>query len=57
MAMLYRKDLFDKYKLTVPKTWAEFKEQAQKLKKASPDSFMTDFGANDGGFMTGLLWQ
>jgi multiple sugar transport system substrate-binding protein len=57
MAMLYRKDLFDKYKLTVPKTWAEFKEQAQKLKKASPTSFMTDFGANDGGFMTGLLWQ
>lgn len=57
MAMLYRKDIFDKYQLTVPKTWAEFKEQAQKLKKASPGSFMTDFGANDGGFMTGLLWQ
>ncbi|MBB5137399.1 multiple sugar transport system substrate-binding protein [Thermocatellispora tengchongensis] len=57
MAMLYRKDIFDKYGLTVPKTWAEFKEQAQKLKAASPTSFMTDFGANDGGFMTGLLWQ
>lgn len=57
MAMLYRKDIFDKYQLTVPKTWAEFKEQAQKLKKASPTSFMTDFGANDGGFMTGLFWQ
>ncbi|MBE1488354.1 ABC transporter substrate-binding protein [Plantactinospora soyae] len=57
MAMLYRQDVFDKYGLTVPKTWAEFKEQGQKLKAASPTSFMTDFGANDGGFMTGLMWQ
>jgi multiple sugar transport system substrate-binding protein len=57
MAMLYRQDVFDRYQLTVPKTWDEFKQQAQKLKAASPKSFMTDFGANDGGFMTGLLWQ
>jgi multiple sugar transport system substrate-binding protein len=57
MAMLYRKDVFDKYKLTVPKTWDEYKQQAQKLKAASPPSFITDFGANDGGFMTGLMWQ
>lgn len=57
MAMLYRQDIFDKYGLTVPKTWAEYQEQARKLKAASPESFMTDFGANDGGFMTGLLWQ
>jgi len=57
MAMLYRQDVFDKYQLTVPTTWAEYKAQAQKLKAASPTSFMTDFGANDGGFMTGLMWQ
>lgn len=57
MAMLYRQDIFDKYQLTVPKTWEEFQQQAQKLKAASPESFMTDFGANDGGFMTGLMWQ
>ncbi|MEU4565378.1 extracellular solute-binding protein [Micromonospora sp. NPDC023956] len=57
MAMLYRQDIFEQYGLTVPKTWAEFKEQAQKLKAAAPDRFMTDFGANDGGFMTGLMWQ
>ncbi|MFV2116192.1 ABC transporter substrate-binding protein [Micromonospora sp. LOL_025] len=57
MAMLYRQDIFEQYGLRVPKTWAEFKEQAQKLKRAAPDKFMTDFGANDGGFMTGLMWQ
>ncbi|MEU7869908.1 extracellular solute-binding protein [Dactylosporangium sp. NPDC049140] len=57
MAMLYRQDVFDQYGLAVPKTWADFKAQAQKLKAAAPDKFMTDFGANDGGFMTGLMWQ
>lgn len=57
MAMLYRQDVFEKYKLTVPKTWDEFKQQGEKLKAASKTSFMTDFGANDGGFMTGLMWQ
>jgi multiple sugar transport system substrate-binding protein len=57
MGLLYRQDIFDKYKLTVPKTWDEFKAQAQKLKAASPTSFITDFGANDGGFMNGVMQQ
>jgi multiple sugar transport system substrate-binding protein len=57
MAMLYRTDVFDQFKLKVPTTWDEFRQEAQKLKAASPGSFMTDFGANDGGFMTGLMWQ
>ncbi|GLY04608.1 MULTISPECIES: extracellular solute-binding protein [Actinoplanes] len=58
MAMLYREDLFKQYGLTVPKTWADYRAQAEKLKTASGGkSYITDFGANDGGFMTGLLWQ
>jgi multiple sugar transport system substrate-binding protein len=57
MGLLYRQDIFDKYHLAVPKTWDEFKAEAQKLKAASPGSFMTDFGANDGGFMTGIMQQ
>ncbi|PRX21371.1 carbohydrate ABC transporter substrate-binding protein (CUT1 family) [Actinoplanes italicus] len=58
MAMMYRDDIFKKYNLTVPTTWDEYKAQAEKLKAASGGkSFMTDFGANDGGFMTGLFWQ
>jgi multiple sugar transport system substrate-binding protein len=57
MGLLYRQDIFDKYHLSVPKTWDEFRTEAQKLKAAAPDSFMTDFGANDGGFMTGLMQQ
>lgn len=57
MAMLYRQDIFEQYGLTVPTTWTEFREQAEKLKAAAPEKYMTDFGANDGGFMTGLMWQ
>jgi len=34
--MVYRKDIFDKYKLTVPTTWAEFATQAAKLHAANP---------------------
>jgi multiple sugar transport system substrate-binding protein len=58
MAMLYREDLLKQYGLTVPATWDEYKAQAEKLKTASGGkAFMTDFGGNDGGFMTGLMWQ
>ncbi|MEU4688103.1 extracellular solute-binding protein [Actinoplanes sp. NPDC023714] len=58
MALLYREDLFKQYGLTVPKTWDEYKAQAEKLKTATGGkSFITDFGANDGGFLTGLQWQ
>ncbi|BBH64099.1 sugar ABC transporter substrate-binding protein [Actinoplanes sp. OR16] len=58
MALLYREDLFKQYDLTVPKTWDEYKAQAEKLKTASGGkNFITDFGANDGGFLTGLQWQ
>jgi multiple sugar transport system substrate-binding protein len=57
MALLYRTDIFDKYKLTVPATWDDFRAQAQKLKAASPTSFITDFGISDAGFLTGLMQQ
>ncbi len=57
MGLLYRQDLFAKYHLKVPATWDEFKQDAQTLKAENPKVFMTDFGTNDAGFMTGLAWQ
>jgi multiple sugar transport system substrate-binding protein len=57
MALLYRKDIFDKYGLKVPKTWDEFATEAEKLQEADPDTYMTNFAANDGGWLTGLMWQ
>ena len=57
MALLYRKDIFDKYGLKVPKTWDEFASEAEKLHEADPHIYLTNFAANDGGWLTGLMWQ
>jgi multiple sugar transport system substrate-binding protein len=57
IATLYRKDVFDKYGITVPKTWDEFAEQAIKLHTAAPDTYLTDAAFSDGGWVISLLWQ
>ncbi|MBA4863732.1 extracellular solute-binding protein [Streptomyces sp. PSKA54] len=57
MAFYYREDLFKKYGLEVPKTWDEFAETAQQLKKKAPDKDLTTFSANDSGLFAGLAQQ
>ncbi|MGW2822408.1 ABC transporter substrate-binding protein [Streptomyces sp. NPDC001443] len=57
MMFYYREDLFKKYGLTVPTTWDQFAETARKLKKASPDTDLTTFSANDSGLFAGLAQQ
>jgi len=51
-ALMYRKDIFDKYGLTPPKTWDEYVADAQKLHAADPDLYIGQFSANEPGF-----WQ
>ncbi|WEG14592.1 extracellular solute-binding protein [Pullulanibacillus sp. KACC 23026] len=57
LALLYRPDVFQKYKLAVPKTWDEFAKEAEQLHKQNPNMYMSYFPLNDGGYITGLLWQ
>jgi multiple sugar transport system substrate-binding protein len=45
MAMIYRKDIFERYNITPPETWAEYEQAAQKVKDAGGPLF-GDFGAN-----------
>jgi multiple sugar transport system substrate-binding protein len=45
LAMIYRKDIFDKYNITPPRTWAEYEQAAQKVKSAGGPLF-GDLGAN-----------
>ena len=45
MGMIYRKDVFDKYKITPPTTWEEYEAAAQKVKDAGGPLF-GDFPAN-----------
>ena len=57
MALLYRKDVFDEYGLEVPRTWDQFAQQAEKLHNANPELYLADFTPEDGGWLTGLMWQ
>ena len=55
MALFYNKKIFDKYKLTVPATWADYVADAKKLHAASPKEFITN-DAGDAGFVTSMIW-
>jgi multiple sugar transport system substrate-binding protein len=56
MGMIYRKDVFDKYGITPPTTWAEYQAAAQKVKDAGGPLF-GDFPANQPAYVTALLYQ
>jgi multiple sugar transport system substrate-binding protein len=56
MAMLYRKDIFDKQGITPPATWAEFSDAAKKIHATDPNVFITDALFSSGDWVNGLLW-
>jgi multiple sugar transport system substrate-binding protein len=57
MAMYYRQDIFQKYNLPVPTTWAQYADDAAKLHAANPNEYITDFPPRQAGWFTGLMWQ
>lgn len=57
MGLMYRKDIFDKYKIAVPKTWDDFAAAATKLHAAAPGVYLTDFAPQQGGQMVALMAQ
>jgi multiple sugar transport system substrate-binding protein len=57
MGLFYRADLFKKYGLTVPTTWAEYLSDAQKVHAAHPNVYITAFPSNDAQWFSGLAWQ
>ncbi|GAA4177171.1 sugar ABC transporter substrate-binding protein [Gryllotalpicola koreensis] len=56
MALFYNKTVFDKYGLTVPKTWDEYIADAKKLHAANPNAYITS-DSGDPGFITSMIWQ
>jgi multiple sugar transport system substrate-binding protein len=57
MAMIYRKDIFEKYGITTPpKTWDEYAAAAAKVKAAGGPHF-GDIGSNVPAVMTALIQQ
>jgi multiple sugar transport system substrate-binding protein len=57
MGLVYRKDIFTKYNIAVPKTWDEFATAAQQLHAADPKISITDLPPGDPGEIEGLFWQ
>lgn len=57
MGMLYRKDIFDKYGVPVPTTWAEFATAGQALKDAGYMGHITNFATNGRAFNQALFSQ
>ncbi|HNP58804.1 MAG: extracellular solute-binding protein [Candidatus Nanopelagicales bacterium] len=57
MAMFYRKDLFERYGIQVPKTWDEFRVAAEEVHRKDPSVYLTSFPQRDVGWFEGLAWQ
>lgn len=57
MVMFYRADIFKKYHLPVPTTWAQYAQEAATLHKDNPKIYITDFPPNDPTWLIGLTWQ
>ncbi len=57
MGLLYRKDIFDRYGIAVPKSWQDFATQGEKLHKAAPNVSMLNLANNNFGQFISLMWQ
>lgn len=57
LALYYRADIFAKYHLAVPTTWAEYADDAAKLHAADPNEYITDLPPKEPGWFSGLIWQ
>ena len=55
--MYVRQDIFDKYNVKVPTTWAEFEQAGKDLKAAGYDGYLTDFAPNGTAFNIALFAQ
>lgn len=53
----YRKDLFEKNKIEIPKTWDDFKAAAEKVKKADDKARIATFFPDDPSVLAALSWQ
>ncbi|MBO4271007.1 ABC transporter substrate-binding protein [Microbispora triticiradicis] len=57
MMLYYRRDLFDKYGIEVPKTWDEYAEAARVVRRKDPKVFLGTFSSKDPGWFAGLSQQ
>ncbi|GAA4629517.1 extracellular solute-binding protein [Actinoallomurus vinaceus] len=57
MMLTYRKDLFDKYGVKVPTTWAEYATAAEQIHKKDPSVYIASFSAKEFEFFAAQAAQ
>jgi len=57
MALLYRKDVFDKYGLTAPKTWQDWSNDAAVIKAKAPTLTMASLSTDGWGWYAAVAAQ
>ncbi|MBA2890920.1 ABC transporter substrate-binding protein [Nonomuraea soli] len=57
MMLYYRKDLFEKYGIEVPKTWDDYAAAARKVREQDKNVFLGTFSSKDPGSFAGLSQQ
>lgn len=57
MMLFYRKDLFDRYGIEVPRTWQEYAEAARTVRRKDDGVYLGTFSSKDPGAFTGLAQQ
>jgi multiple sugar transport system substrate-binding protein len=57
LALYYRADLFKKYGIPVPKTWADYQAAGKTLKAKDPKLSLTAFDPSNPWLFNGLMWQ
>ncbi|MCU1422124.1 MAG: sugar transporter substrate-binding protein [Microbacteriaceae bacterium] len=56
MAMFYNKEVFDRYELQPPTTWAEYVADARIIHAGDPNTYITS-DTGDAGFTESMIWQ
>ncbi len=56
-AFYYRKDLFEQYGVELPRTWDEFREAAEKVRKADKKARIGTFFPDDPTTFQAMAWQ
>ncbi|NJQ02795.1 ABC transporter substrate-binding protein [Streptomyces zingiberis] len=57
MALLYRKDVFDKYGVEAPLTWDDYREAAAAIKKRDPDLTMASLSTDNWDWFAAVAAQ
>lgn len=55
--MFYRKDLFKKYGLAVPKTWQQFSQEAKQVASAHPGTYLANLTVDDAATLDAMVQQ